>query len=102
VQARPSNSEHPFDELVEDAARLYIKSHRLAQFVDTNREGFRKILKKHDKFTEVKISDDHLLTVNRLLPASDADFARGVRVPASVIFLFLFFFFSFHGRLFWA
>jgi hypothetical protein len=79
LQTRPPSGSEPApnpDDVAEAAARLYIQAHRLVAFIDMNREGFRKVLKKHDKLTDVALSIEHLPAINRSLPASDAAFVQ--------------------------
>ena len=62
-----------------EASRLYLQLSRFANFIDMNREGFRKILKKHDKLTDIKVGPEMMPEVQRMLPASDADIVRKVQ-----------------------
>ena len=69
-----------------EASRLYVQLSRFANFIDMNREGFRKILKKHDKVTDMKMSSEMMPVVHRLLPAADAEAMR--KVPHQCLSVF--------------
>ena len=54
---------------------------RFAQFIEMNREGFRKIVKKHDKVTEVQLGHEVMPVVQSLLPADDVDAVQKACTP---------------------
>jgi SPX domain len=65
--------------LEKQASHLYVTVVRFASFLEMNRSGFRKSLKKHDKLTDVKLSPEFMPAVQQLLPAADVDAVRKAR-----------------------
>jgi hypothetical protein len=55
-----------------DASQLYLQLRRFSHFLSMNREGFRKIMKKHDKLTDVKVTPAMQPVVQQLLPSRDS------------------------------
>ena len=64
-----------------DASYLYVQLCRFSNFIEMNRTGFRKVLKKHDKVTDVKLSGEMMPQVHRNLPAADVSAVHKVRPP---------------------
>mmetsp|Transcript_28924 Transcript_28924/g.85627 ORF Transcript_28924/g.85627 Transcript_28924/m.85627 type:complete len:470 (+) Transcript_28924:304-1713(+) len=55
------------EQIKQRIADLYLELTDLKQFLEFNHEGFRKILKKHDKMTDLSLKDEFMDKVNKTL-----------------------------------